>query len=540
MIAGVALLVSLSLLFASTPVVKSWGGSLKPLLQAYTWSSSSSTGTGLFTNTGTGYGVKGTTQSTTQPGVLGENYSSTGVKGLGLHEGVYGRSNSPTGNGVTASAPDGRALVANSLNNLGVLGMGGSGSGDYGGYFTGFEGVRGIGKGSNGHGTWGVATGSSGIGAYGYGPYNIGVYGRGGTGSGDYGGYFWGNTGVFGASVFSSSRGMFGYATGSAGEGIRGATTGNGGDGVTATASSTYGYGVDAIATGYYGFGGRFQSSRYPAIWANGASGYYDAYFPDAIYAGSYWTSGTGVMGIIALNDGSEALEPGGLVAFSGMTAAAEGSSEPMMAVQKVNDANSGAIIGVVQATYVQEGPVEMQPPVTAVEDNPLAVVLEVSQKEDIPPEVGGTEAEQLPPPLPEEAIEVAPEIAEVVPELAAPSAPQVENLMDAEMGHFVEGAAEPGQYVAIVIQGIARVKVDASAAPVRAGDMLVASPAGYAIAASQQREASQPREGSVKPGEEGGVPAKGLPLSQSPTIGRALESLETGTGAIYVFVSVR
>jgi hypothetical protein len=490
-IAGVALLVSLSLLFASTPVVKSWGGNLKPLLQAYYWSSNNTLSTGWFYNSSTGVGV-----------------------------------------------------VGDSDYWIGVYGIGGTGSNDYGGYFTGYEGVRGNASGYYGYGTWGTASGSYGIGAVGIGTYYVGVYGRGGTSSGDYGGYFYGFRGVYGQGTGSGVQGVYGYTSASTGEGVRGTTAGYGGDGVTATASSSYGYGADAYASGYAGYGLRAQatgtsaygayirSTSYRGMYANGASGYYDAYFPDAIYAGSYWTSGTGVMGIIALNGGSEALEPGDLVAFSGMTAAAEGSSEPMMAVQKVNDANSGAIIGVVQAAYAQEDPVTMQPSPTAGEVALAAIV----QKEDVVPQLGITEGEEPPPPLPQ------PEAIEVAPELAAPSAQQAESLMDAEVGHFVEGAAESGQYVAIVIQGIARVKVDASAAPVRAGEMLVASPAGYAIAASQQREASQPREGSAESGDREVVPGGPPPSQAVPgmTIGRALESLETGTGTIYVFVSVR
>ena len=46
-------------------------------------------------------------------------------------------------------------------------------------------------------------------------------------------------------------------------------------------------------------------------------------------------------------------------------------------------------------------------------------------------------------------------------------------------VGHFAEGAAPPGQYVSVVVQGSVQVKVDASAAPVRAGDMLAAHAQG-------------------------------------------------------------
>jgi hypothetical protein len=89
------------------------------------------------------------------------------------------------------------------------------------------------------------------------------------------------------------------------------------------------------------------------------------------------------------------------------------------------------------------------------------------------------------------------------------------------------------------MIQGITQVKVDASAAPVRAGDMLVASASGYALnaasAAPQPDGASRPREDAGESGDR-----ERTPFSQIVTLGRALEPLESGTGAVYVFVSVR
>jgi hypothetical protein len=310
---------------------------------------------------------------------------------------------------------------------------------------------------------------------------------------------------------------------------------------VTAYATNSYGYGADASATGYRGVGirgqatgtqawaGSFASAKYHGIYADGASGYCDAYFPDRIYAGGTIISGSG-MSFIALNDGSEALEPGDLVALSGFVAA-DAFSEPVMAVAKVNGANSGAFVGVVQAAYVMEAPVEMQPQVTAAEADaagaldalavaPLPEFESFESDEELPPEV----APPLPvlPELPQEEIGVAPEMA---PDAAAP-APEQEipvdaasgYFVDAASGHFVEGSAEPGQYVLIVVQGIARVNVDASAAPVQAGDTLVAFGAGYATAAAQTQ-------------------AGGL---VEVVIGRALEALEAGKDAIYVFVNVR
>jgi hypothetical protein len=386
------------------------------------------------------------------------------------------------------------------------------GPGDYGAYFTGFEGVRGVAYGSNGYGVWGTAYGSR-----------------------SYGGYF---TGYYGA---------YGYSSSTQRSGVYGRSGGGGGDGVTALATNTSGYGLDTQATGSYGYAGRFLSNRYHGIFVNGSyssGSSYDGYFYNCIrvggtvYGSCSSSADAALTSILALNDGDLALEPGDLVAFSGFVTSADGSG-PTLAVQKVNGANSPAIIGVVQSAYAQEAPVEMQAQMqaqlTPAGAAPAAAAVE-PQKEDPPlPEVEFKEeaGEEPPPPLPEGAIEIEPE---VVPELDTSSVPQAE-AFGGDAGHFVEGAAQPGQYVVVAIQGITRVKVDASAAPVRAGDMLTASATGYAINATtapQPDGASQPREGAGESGDRERTPLQIL------TLGRALEPLESGTGAIYVFVSVR
>ena len=535
-IGGIALLVSLTLLFASAAAVYS-SAEAKPLASVYYWGCNANDECGRFYNSNTGGAADGLwAQTMGDWGVLGASYGTSG-------EGVYGYASGTGGTGVYAYAPYNNAVV----------GSGGSGSGDYGGLFAGYEGVRGMARGTNGYGTWGSASGTYGIGGYGYasGTRGYGLFGYSskyiavrGVGY-NYGGYFSGCYGVMGIATCSSGKGVYGYASTSYGEGVRGTTGGQGGDGLTGTASSSYGYGVDTYASGYGGVGirayaggtggwaGVFSSGNYRGIYANGKSGYYDGYFPDMIYAGGTVVSGFGLASVV-LNDGSEALEPGDLVAFTGFIAS-DGSSGPTMGVTKVNGANSGAIIGVVQSAYVMEAPVEMQPLPTAAEDAPAApaaAVDTVLQKDVSLPEAQfKEEAGQEPPPLlpqPEVPIIVAPEVA---PDLAAP-ARQEESLVDADAGHFVEGSAKPGQYVVVTIQGIARVKVDASAAPIRVGDTLTASRTGYAITASNYAITAS------KADAHGQVPR----MVQAPPmiIGRALESLEKGTGTILVFVSVR
>ena len=135
-----------------------------------------------------------------------------------------------------------------------------SGSG-YGveGYTTGSSarGVYGNSSGSSGQGVRGYSSGASGYGVYGRSPYYIGVRGEAGTGSGDYGGYF------------------TGY------EGVHGIDSGSDGYGTSGEASGTYGRGVYGYASGTSGYGGFFRSSSYRGMFANGASGQFDGYFPD-------------------------------------------------------------------------------------------------------------------------------------------------------------------------------------------------------------------------------------------------------------------
>jgi len=564
-IGGVALFVSLSLLLGSA-VAADPTSQVDPLA-VYFWGGNTNQEIGSFYNANSG---------SSADGVWGRTAGSIGV---------YGASYGYYGQGVRgyASKTKGYGVYGRSVNYIGVRGMGGSGSSDYGGYFTGYEGVRGVASGYSGYGTWGTASGtgsigaygsssgssghgvygystyyigargngddygvygaarnsagqgvrgynagSSGYGVYGYAPYNIGVRGQGGSGSGDYGGYFTGYEGVRGIAAGSNGYGTWGTAYGSSGIGAYGWSSGY------------YGQGVRGYASGTRGWGGSFVSSNYRGLYANGASGWFDAYFPDFIYVGGTTYSSAG-MSFIALNDGSVALEPGDLVAFSGFDESAQGSSGPRLAVTKVDGANSRVIIGVVQSAYVKEDAVKMAMETksqSAMDEVPLAATVDtaIPRKEDLalPPlesrEVAGEEAPS-PLPQPEEALpEVAPEVA---PELATPSVQQMSldtAVVDAMDGHFVEGAAQPGQYVLVLVQGITRVKVDASAALIRAGDMLTASAAGYAINATAALEPGK----SVAEFRDRGS------FSQVLTIGRALESLETGIGAIYVYVSVR
>lgn len=506
MITGVALLVTLVLLCVSATVVYS-GGELKPLAAVYSWNCNVNGECGLFNNDNTGNladGVYGVTDG--DWGVLGESHNDTG-------EGVR----------AYASGATARALWATSAQYHAVYGQGGTGSGDYGGWFTGYNGLRAEGSGATGYGLYaysadhygvsgvgadygvygtasdadgqavrGYTSGTDGYGVYGRAPYNIGVRGEGGTGSDDYGGYF---TGFYG---------------------VRGDASGLTGRGVVGTASGRRGRAVYGKATGSRAYAGYFVSKNFHGLYADGAG--LDAYFPDKIRVGGTTITGFGIA-LNALNNGGQALEVGDLVAFDGFMASAADDSRPTLAVKKVRGANMSAVVGVVQAAYVEEKASreeEGMMPAVAPPPPPEADEQEYHPVPQEEPKLG----QQPSPPRPpvHEVIEAEQELP--LAETAAPLMEEAESPPGAD-AEFIEGPAAPGQYVVVVIQGITRVKVDASAAPVRAGDMLAASRTGYAINATA-------------------VASRARKAAQVLIIGRALESLETGTGAIYVFVSVQ
>jgi hypothetical protein len=91
------------------------------------------------------------------------------------------------------------------------------------------------------------------------------------------------------------------------------------------------------------------------------------------------------------------------------------------------------------------------------------------------------------------------------------------------ENDNTVEGAAQPGEYLLVVVQGPARVKVSAGSGSIQPGDLLSsAGDAGYAARAAQ-------------------VEIQGASTTIPGTIlGKALETLDSGTGWIYIFVTLK
>jgi hypothetical protein len=89
--------------------------------------------------------------------------------------------------------------------------------------------------------------------------------------------------------------------------------------------------------------------------------------------------------------------------------------------------------------------------------------------------------------------------------------------------GASLEGAAQPGESLLLVVQGPARVKVSAAAGAIQAGDLLSSS-AQAGVAASTAKIAVE--------GAQTALPGT--------VFAKALEALESGEGWIYVFVTLQ
>ena len=276
--------------------------------QALTGVTSNASGMGVYgwasDTIGTTCGVYGTTPSTSGKGVrgyasattgyiwgvLGESNSSTnggGVLGIApnfgvvgkatdttyANYGVYGRSDSTSGHGVTGVA------YANDGNNYGVYGITYSSSG-YGVYGTAPKygiygsvtdytdtnyGLYGKSYSTNGYGVYGIAIAISGTtyGVYGQSdsPNGFGVYGYASHTSGTNWGVYGESKSTSGSGVYgiAPNNGVYGYASATSGTtyGIYGKTNSPEGCGVTgwASASSGYNCGVRGISNSTIGYG---------------------------------------------------------------------------------------------------------------------------------------------------------------------------------------------------------------------------------------------------------------------------------------------
>jgi hypothetical protein len=202
----------------------------------------------------------------------------------------------------------------------------------------------------------------------------------------------------------------------------------------------------------------------------------YGVHTSDHIYSGAGVISASG-SSLIALNGGAEPLQAGDTVAAAGLAVAFEASATPLLQVSRLSGGPSGYIIGVVEKAIRID-----------FVDKPDATYRAVEG----PAVEGGRTRTWV----------VASETSEQV---AIQSA--------------VDGPARQGDYLVIRTHGLARVRVDATAAPIAAGMPLAVDRSGVARSA-----AAVPSSAGVPP----------------MLLGQALESLADGPGLIWVLVNPR
>jgi hypothetical protein len=188
---------------------------------------------------------------------------------------------------------------------------------------------------SSGWGLRGESRDDSGYGVYGY---------NGSTSSAAYGGGVIGitRTDGYGVRGEAPSSGDFSY----------------GGYFIGRTGVRGYGMG-DAYQ---YDYGGYFLGYR-RGIYAASATGYHAGYFNGTIYVnGTIYPMLAGRT--LVINGGDETLEPGDIVAISGVAKPLEAGGEPMLAVRKASGTTDTAVVGVVaEAMLVQEVEHPYDPP---------------------------------------------------------------------------------------------------------------------------------------------------------------------------------
>ena len=260
--------------------------------------------------------------------------------------------------------------------------------------------------------------------------------------------------GVYGLSASSDGRGVYGYASSTTGTtfGVYGEFNSPNGRGVYGLADTSGGIGVFGESdsgsalyghshTGYGTYG--FSQSSF-AVYGDtqNALHEYGLYTPDNLWSLNYNLKGA--VRQLVQNGGSDPLEAGDVVVFSGMVAPADATEPPIILVSKATTGNNPAVAGVVYARSNQDG-------IT------------------------------------------------------------------------LEGEVQPGDYLLLVVQGPALVKVSSEAGTIQVGDLLSSSDqAGYAACAAK-------------------ITIEGVQTTIPGTVfAKALESSDSSEGWIYVFVTLQ
>lgn len=249
-----------------------------------------------------------------------------------------------TGTALYADANGGAGLFGDSENSYGVWG---SSNNSWGGYFTssGGYGIR-VNTDGNAHYDHGAyITSDGGYGVYAQSANNQAVRGEAGN--------------VTGISQPAGAVGVVGIGQN---RGVYGAS--GGGTGIYGTSNSSY--------------AGYFYANGYRGIYSSSASSYYAGYFtnrggstqPGMYVNGTLTVTGakSGYVVDICLNNGSEPLEAGDVVAVVGVGDPVVGEI-PVMRVAKATAENAGAVVGVVDQRFVvdEEDGESLARPETAV-----------------------------------------------------------------------------------------------------------------------------------------------------------------------------
>ncbi len=359
--------------------------------------------------------------ATEHSGILGHTYftDGIGIYGLAYHEtgvGVYGKHTDDAG------TEPGVKGESDSTDWYAAAVVGRMTAGDPGAFSAGVRGIS-EGTGGNGIGVWGSHP-AGGWGVYGTSVDGFGVYGQSANGSGVRGfssaeSGVLGRTssddeaiaGVRGENDSGGGAGVVGYKDGTTGVGVRGMNDGDTGSGVWGESTEYYGlFGESTNHRGVYGRTARSDNN-------------YGLYTPDNLWSLNFNLAGA-IM-YLAQNGGPEALEPGDVVVFSGLSAPLGEDGVTVAQVRRADGANSTAVAGVVYSRFNIDavfGPEE---------------------------EAGGANSRQ--------GIEVTP-----------------------------EGPVPAGEYLLIVVQGPALVRASALNGAIRPGDLLASAPAGLAAHAGE------------------------------------------------------
>jgi hypothetical protein len=277
------------------------------------------------------------------------------------------------------------------------------------------------------------------------------------------------------------------------------------------------GHGTYSYASGAGAYAGAFISANYRGLYADGKgtynNGYYDGYFPHWIRVGGSVVH-SGGWSVLAVNTGTEALEPGDLVAFVGMDGDTLDAGGVGLMVEKAGASGGAMVVGVAEGAYIMDQPAAIEAVAPDAEEE---MFIEEPVKDQTPlaePEKAGELLEGDEPP----AVEAVPDAAKIDQPMIeeAPAVPtEAKSFAEADMGYAMEASVQPGGYVLIAIQGFAQVNVDARAS-VEAGDWLIAAADGGVDAISERQLAWAQRRGDV-------------------VIGRALAAAVDGKVWVYV-----